>query len=181
MAYFTGKKFLIELGIAGAVVVFFIAGVLFESQRRPAAQDPVLSDGTSTSQLTSPGASDGTENAAQAEPTPTLAPGQSSTTGSLTATPKPGTTDPANVGRPVFLQIEGLENETVTQASSVSLSGTTTPDALLSVNGQIVAVDVDGTFAIELDLEPGPNIVEFVSSNLQGQTASRVVSIVSEQ
>ena len=92
-----------------------------------------------------------------------------------------GTPDPEAVGQQVFLELAGIENESVIEASVVTVSGTTTPDALLSINGEVIPVELDGTFSIELTLEPGPNFIEFVASNLRGQEASRVISVVSIQ
>ena len=77
--------------------------------------------------------------------------------------------------------LSGIENESVVNTSEVTITGSTTPDALLSVNGEPVEVQLDGTFSIDLTLDPGPNFVEIVSSNLRGQETSRVISVVSIQ
>ncbi|MDA0677559.1 MAG: hypothetical protein O2788_06085, partial [Chloroflexi bacterium] len=93
----------------------------------------------------------------------------------------PGTPNPEAVGKAVFLDVQGIENESVVLTSNVTVTGFTTPDALLSVNGQAVPVQLDGSFTVDVNLEPGPNFVEFVSSNLRGQESSRVISVVSIQ
>ena len=92
-----------------------------------------------------------------------------------------GTPNPEAVGEQVFIDLEGIENESIVEGSQVAFTGTTTPDALVSVNGESIAVDLDGTFSVELSLEPGPNFIEIVSSNLRGQETSRVISVVSIQ
>jgi hypothetical protein len=67
----------------------------------------------------------------------------------------------------------------VVRSETVLLRGFTTPDAIVSVNGVIVEVQADGTFELTLVLEPGPNIVEVVASDLGGNTINSSLAIIS--
>jgi hypothetical protein len=170
VAFLSSKRFLVDLGIAGAVVIFFIAGVFFQSRR---------SDGGDEADIDALNAA-ATSTAASAVASST--PGSSSGDQQATGGPaQPGELNPDAVGQPVFIQFEGIENESVVEAASVLINGFTTPDALLSVNGEATPVELDGSFTADVALEAGPNFIEFVASNLQGQQTSRVLSIVSVQ
>ncbi len=79
----------------------------------------------------------------------------------------------------LFLQIEGLGEENIVRGDSVVARGQTTPDAILSINGVIVSVSPDGTFEVQLALEPGPNVLEVVASDLDGNEVSKVIAVVS--
>ncbi|MDA1296919.1 MAG: hypothetical protein O3B04_02820 [Chloroflexi bacterium] len=183
MRFFRSKKVATDVGIVAAVGLFFVAGIFFESKRAGGRVPQVISDvgavsvptPDASSEPDSPRSMDGVSPAAVAD---------GAASGALEPTPRPalpGTPDPEAVGKQVFLEISGIENESVIDASTVTIVGATTPDALLSVNGQAVTVELDGSFTIDLELEPGPNFIEFVSSNLRGQETSRVFSVVSIQ
>jgi Glucodextranase, domain B len=79
----------------------------------------------------------------------------------------------------LFLEIEGLGDENIVRGDSVVARGQTTPDAILSINGVIVSVSSDGTFEVQLALEPGPNVLEVVASDLDGNEVSKVIAVVS--
>ena len=59
------------------------------------------------------------------------------------------------------------------------LRGITSADAIVSVNGVIVEVQADGTFELTLALDPGPNVVDVVASDLSGNLASSSLAIIS--
>lgn len=176
---FKRRTAVIDLAIIGAVALFFAAGVFFEA-RRSDGQTPNIAPGVGAS---SP---DSGDSAAESTPQPVTNPTATPESApASTATPAPpvaaGTPNPEAVGQQVFLDIAGIENESVITESEVTITGTTTPDALVSINGQIVAVELDGSFSTTLSLDPGPNFVEIVSSNLRGQETSSVISVVSIQ
>ena len=79
----------------------------------------------------------------------------------------------------LFLQITNLPKESVVRTNAIAISGATTPDALVSVNGVLVDVDQDGKFTSTLTLQEGPNIIEVVASDFQGNKVSAVLSIIS--
>ena len=121
--------------------------------------------------------------------TPTSAPASTPT---ATATPAPTATSiptpapvPTATATPedslpseLFLEITEPADESIVSQSIVTVRGLTTPDAILSVSGQTVDVDAQGGFAVEITLEPGPNIIELVASNLEGAEESALLSLI---
>ena len=115
------------------------------------------------------------EPTATARPTavPTLTPVPTSTPAPTpTSTPRSGTFN-------LSLDFEGIGDETVVRSETVLLRGRTAADAVVSVNGVIVEVQSDGTFELTLALDPGPNLVEIVASDLDGNSVSSSLAIIS--
>lgn len=105
-------------------------------------------------------------------------------TATATAVPVPSATStPILVGNVqrfgLFLEIEGLSEESVVRGETVIARGQTSPEAILSINGVIIPVDETGRFEVLLQLEAGPNEIEVVASDLDGNQESRVFFIVS--
>lgn len=175
------KKIATDFGIAVVVVLFFVAGVFFESRRSDNRLPSVTRDVGAESVSTASATQQASSAAATATPSASVQP-TATITAQATAVPVlPGTPNPEAVGQAVFLDVQGIENESVVLTSTITVTGFTTPDALLSVDGQAVPVQLDGSFSVDVNLEPGPNFVGFVSSNLRGQESSRVISVVSIQ
>ena len=108
-------------------------------------------------------------------PAPTATPTRPATSPSPTAKAVPVST----VQRfGLFLEIEGLAEENVVRGDTVVARGKTSPAAILSINGVIIPVDADGNFSVQLALDPGPNVIEVVASDLDGNEVSRVIAIV---
>jgi hypothetical protein len=104
-------------------------------------------------------------------PTPTPVP---------TSTPEPTPTSTPRSGTfNLSLDLEGFGDESVVRSETVLLRGRTTADAIVSVNGVIVEVQSDGTFELTLALDPGPNLVEIVASDLDGNSTSSTLAIIS--
>lgn len=59
----------------------------------------------------------------------------------------------------------------------VTVIGVTPPDAIVTVNGEVVSVNVFGVFRVVLLLVEGPNVIEVIASDLlgNGATAQRTV------
>lgn len=79
---------------------------------------------------------------------------------------------------PFFLEVTAPEDESVLASPSVDVKGRTTPDAVVSVNGGPVAVDADGSFTVSVALEEGPNAIEVLASDFQGNQAARVLTVI---
>jgi len=172
-----------EIAVVVAVCLFFVAGIMVESQRNTNRERVAAPNADEIASSASGLNADSTataapETASEPSPAPTSEPAVTSTRTAVVAarTPNPGA-----VGQTVFIDLQGIENESVIEDSAVTVSGITTPDALLSINGQPVEVNLDGSFTADLQLDPGPNFVEIVSSNLRGEETSRVLSVVSVQ
>lgn len=53
-----------------------------------------------------------------------------------------------------------------------------TVDAVVSVNGQVAAVDANGNFSTALTLQQGPNSIDVVVSDFQGSQKAKVITLV---
>ena len=104
-------------------------------------------------------------------PVPTIVP-TVETEISLGSTPNSGTFN-------LSLDFDGIGNESVVRSDRVLLHGVTSADATVSVNGVILEVQSDGTFELTLPLEPGPNIVDIVASDLEGNSINSSLAIIS--
>ena len=75
-----------------------------------------------------------------------------------------------------MLEPQGLE--VITGDSRIQLVGSTRIDAVVTVNDTVVEPDVDGLFALGVDLEEGPNIIEIVASISSGDQQDLVLVVV---
>ncbi len=96
-------------------------------------------------------------------PTPTPAP-----TPELTPTPKPE----------FFLTVTEPTDNSIISADKVEVRGRTSPGAVVSVNGELAEVDEEGNFTMMVVLEEGPNIIEVIASDLEGNEQSRTLVII---
>jgi len=83
--------------------------------------------------------------------TPTLAP-----TPTLTPAPSP---TPA----PLFLKILEPDDESIVDANIITIWGRTLTDAVVTVNEELVDVDSNGEFSLEVTLDEGPNVFDIVA------------------
>lgn len=104
-------------------------------------------------------------------PVPTIVP-TVETEITIGSTPNSGTFN-------LSLDFDGIGNESVVRSDRVLLHGVTSADATVSVNGVILEVQSDGTFELTLPLEPGPNIVDIVASDLEGNSINSSLAIIS--
>ena len=117
-------------------------------------------------------------------PTPTAVPPAPTPTPIVTpeATAIPGPTSTPAIASEIptglFLKITNLPKESVVRTGTISISGLTTPDALVSVNGVLVNVDGDGAFKATVSLQQEPNLIEIVASDFQGNKVSAVLTII---
>lgn len=77
-----------------------------------------------------------------------------------------------------FLEVREPQDESVVSVGDIRLSGATTPDAVVSVNGKIVEVDEEGNFVTMVTLEEGPNLIEVVASDFEGNEDSCILTII---
>jgi len=78
----------------------------------------------------------------------------------------------------LFLRITNLPSESTIRTSTIPIVGITSSDAVVSVNGVLVGVDVSGEFSSTLTLQEGPNRVEVVASDFRGNKVSAVLSVI---
>ena len=68
-------------------------------------------------------------------------------------------------------------NDGTVNSASVPVIGATNVDAVVTVNGDPVEVDVLGIFSISVTLEEGPNVIEVTASDLLGNVQSQTVAV----
>ncbi len=115
-------------------------------------------------------------------PLPTATPTQALPSPTPVPTEGPSATPVSTSGSGTFnlnLDFEGLGDESIVRSDTVLLRGVTSADAIVSVNDVIVEVQTDGTFELTLLLDPGPNFVDVVASNLDGSTINSSLAIIS--
>ena len=79
---------------------------------------------------------------------------------------------------PFFLEVDSPEAmDTVVTESSVTVEGRTRIDAFVTINEHVVEPDIEGRFSQMVELEPGLNIIEIISSSAGGQQKSSVLGI----
>ena len=79
---------------------------------------------------------------------------------------------------PFLLLLTEPQNETVVNNSLLPISGRTGPNAIVSINGRSVPVDRFGYFSSSFLLDEGPNVIDVVATNDDGQTLSRVLAVI---
>ena len=80
--------------------------------------------------------------------------------------------------QPFLLLVTEPVTQSVVNQPILRLSGRTGPDAIASINGVSVEVDLFGSFSTMVTLEPGPNIIDVVATNNDGQVLSTVVAVI---
>ena len=81
--------------------------------------------------------------------------------------------------KPEFsLTVTEPTDESIINADKVEVIGITTPGAVVSINGELAEVDGEGNFTIMVVLEEGPNIIEVIASDLEGNEESHTLVIV---
>lgn len=76
------------------------------------------------------------------------------------------------------LEVTGPQNESVIHASEIVVSGTTRSDAVVTINDTVAEVDEDGNFSATIALEEGPNSIEVIASDYEGNEASQVLTLM---
>ena len=77
-----------------------------------------------------------------------------------------------------FLEVIEPQNESVVHQQSVEVVGRSTPDAVVSVNDTTAELDAQGNFTVEVSLKEGPNVIEVVASDFEGNQESVVIALV---
>lgn len=81
---------------------------------------------------------------------------------------------------PLTLKVTEPQDESVVYTSGVTVKGTTSADALVTVNGIVADVDADGKFSVTVPLEEGPNLIEVFASDFLYREASEIVTVIYE-
>ena len=100
-----------------------------------------------------------------------------------TSTPKPEARPAPKIehqSQALMLRLHSPEVNLVTELDQVSVSGVTSPDATISVNGRLVLPDHDGNFMVNLDRDTtsNPLIIEVVATSITGETESAILPVI---
>lgn len=90
----------------------------------------------------------------------------------------PTATGEASTAQSFILEISSPQNESVVTTPSITVRGRSTPDAVVSVNGQLEELDANGAFESFISLEPGPNTIEVVANDFNGGQNSRLLTVI---
>ena len=80
--------------------------------------------------------------------------------------------------QPFFLLVTQPEDQSITSASQIPLGGRTIPGAVVSVNGVSVPVDSVGIYSTMLSLDEGPNIIDVLATNSDGELLSTIIAVI---
>jgi len=78
----------------------------------------------------------------------------------------------------LFLTVTQPANESIINADRVEVIGITAPRAVVSVNGNPTEVDEEGNFTMMVILEEGPNLIEVIASDVQGNQESHPLVLI---
>ena len=88
------------------------------------------------------------------------------------------TEEPKEPEPDLFLEILTPENESVVFTKELTVTGKTLSTAIVSVNGNLVSVDEDGGFSLEITLVEGPNLIEALASDIGGNEVGKISTII---
>ena len=77
-----------------------------------------------------------------------------------------------------FLTVTEPADASIITTDKAEVIGITTPGAVVSVNGELAEVDEEGNFTMMVVLEEGPNTIEVIASDLEGNEESRILAII---
>jgi len=80
--------------------------------------------------------------------------------------------------QPFFLLVTQPEDQSIISAVKIPLAGRTVPGAVVSVNGVSVPVDAVGIYATTLSLDEGPNIIDVLATNVDGEVLSTIIAVI---
>ena len=90
--------------------------------------------------------------------------------------PSPPPSEPPPQG--FFLEVTEPQDETVVNVSPVRVSGSTSPEAQVSVNGELIDVDGQGNFAAMVELEEGPNVIDVIATDYEANEESSILAVI---
>ncbi len=87
----------------------------------------------------------------------------------------PATTAPATAATPpgglLTVTILSPEDNVVVSAPQVEITGQSAPNAVITLNDEITLADATGAFSAAVPLVEGPNVIEVVASDVDGNEA----------
>ena len=100
--------------------------------------------------------------------------------GCQAAAPLPPSPPPSEPPPPqgFFLEVTEPQDETVVNVSPIRISGSTFPEAQVSVNGELIDVNGQGNFAAMVELEEGPNVIEVIATDYEGNEENCILAVI---
>ncbi|MEE9199233.1 MAG: hypothetical protein V3U26_05495 [Dehalococcoidia bacterium] len=92
--------------------------------------------------------------------------------------PSPTPTSQTALPEELFLEVTEPSDESTVREVPLVVVGRTTPDAVISVDGQTTDVNAQGEFVALVSLEPGPNVIEVVASDLTGRQETALMAVI---
>lgn len=80
----------------------------------------------------------------------------------------------------LWLQILSPQDEAVVDSPQISIEGRAPAEAVVTINDVILIVDADQQFKTTLTLEEGPNLIEIIASDVQGNQISFAMVVIFE-
>lgn len=80
-------------------------------------------------------------------------------------------------GPPPLRLIAPIENLETTEAT-VEVAGITSPEATISINGDLVALEKGGRFFLRLPITTGDNTISVIATSKSGKTASQIRTVI---
>jgi hypothetical protein len=77
-----------------------------------------------------------------------------------------------------YLLILSPNDNSVVDNLEVPVSGMTAPSAIVTVNGVLASVEEDGSFTTTIVVEEGPNLIEVIATDPNGEERSAVLAVV---
>lgn len=80
--------------------------------------------------------------------------------------------------QPFQLLVTEPKDQSIVGVSPIRISGRSSPNAVVSVDGVSVSVDSIGIFTTMVLLDAGPNVIDIVATNNNGQILSSVLAVI---
>ena len=88
------------------------------------------------------------------------------------AASKTSATTATNSNEGVFtIQIIEPEDNAVSSESTITVKGRTSPEAVVSIGDYVLIADAEGNFSANIALEEGPNVLDIIASDNNGNEA----------
>ena len=94
------------------------------------------------------------------------------------ASPPPSSPPGPPLAQDFFLAVTEPQDESVVDTSPIRVSGSTSSGAEVSVNGELIDVDEQGNFAAMVEMEEGPNVVEVIATDYEGNEDYRILTVI---
>ncbi len=81
----------------------------------------------------------------------------------------------------LWLRLSSPQDGDVVAQPVINVTGQAPAETVISLNDDILVVPADGNFSIPVTLDEGPNVLELVASNIDGDEIDLVLTVVYEK